>query len=172
MKIINLPLKESDLENLVAGEEVYLNGKIYTARDAAHKKMLELLDNNLPLPFEIKDQVIYYVGPVFNSEGKIISAGPTTSTRMDQYTVRFLNLGLKGMIGKGYRSEEVKNAIIKNKACYFVAVGGAGALLADCIKKVRPVAFSELLSEAIYELEIEHFPVFVGINPYGEDIYE
>lgn len=172
MKKLYLPLKDSDILDLVAGEQVYLNGVIYTARDAAHKRFVELMERNEQLPFDIKNQTIYYVGPTINSElNKFESAGPTTSSRMDKFTPILLDNGLKGMIGKGFRSDEVKASIVKNKACYFIAIGGAGALLAKCIKKSKLVAFDDLLSEAVYELYVEDFPVFVGIDVNGNDIY-
>lgn len=173
MKIINLPIKEEDIINLKAGEEVYLTGKLYTARDAAHKRLEELIKNKQSLPFDLVGQVIYYVGPTpTRADGSFGSAGPTTASRMDVYSPALLDLGLKGMIGKGYRSDEVKKAIIRNKACYFVALGGAGALLSKCIKSNKLLAFEDLLSEAVYELEVENFPVFVGINCSGDDIYD
>ena len=173
MKRLNLPLSEKDIESLVCGEQVYLSGTIYTARDAAHSRMISLLNNNESLPFDINDQTIYYVGPTPSKEdGSFGSAGPTTSSRMDKYTPTLLDLGLKCMIGKGYRNEEVKQAIVKHKAVYFVAAGGAGAILGKCVKKHKVIAFDDLLSEAIQELYIEDFPVFVGIDSKGNDIYD
>ncbi|MCI5774679.1 MAG: FumA C-terminus/TtdB family hydratase beta subunit [Erysipelotrichaceae bacterium] len=159
--------------SLKVGELVYLNGEVYTARDAAHKRLLTMIEQNEPLPFTLNGNGIYYVGPTPSTPSQIYgSAGPTTSTRMDAYTPILLDKGLKFMIGKGRRSEEVKAAIKRNKAVYFVAAGGAGALYASCVKKVEPVAFAELLSEAINKITIEDFPVFVGIDTCGNDIYE
>lgn len=173
MKRINLPLNVDDVENLVCGEQVLLNGIMYTARDAAHKKLIDLLDQGLKLPFDIKNQTIYYVGPTpAREDGSFGSGGPTTASRMDKYTPRLLDLGLKGMIGKGYRSNEVKQSIINNKAVYFVAAGGAGALIGKSVVSFEMVAFEELLSEAILKLEVVDFPVFVGIDIKGNDIYD
>ncbi|MCF0114902.1 MAG: Fe-S-containing hydro-lyase [Erysipelotrichaceae bacterium] len=173
MKKLQLPLDETTRMSLRAGEVVYLTGVIYTARDAAHKKMKETLDRGEELPFDLKDQMIYYVGPTQAKPDQAIgSAGPTTAGRMDVYTPQLLDLGLKGMIGKGYRTPAVKEAIVRNKAVYFIAAGGAGALLSQCIKKAEMVAYPELLSEAIRRLEVVDFPVFVGIDTLGNDIYE
>ena len=173
MKKITLPLKEEDILSLKAGDSVLLSGKIYTARDAAHKRIFETIQKKEDLPINIEGATIYYVGPTPEKEGEIIgSCGPTTSGRMDPYTPLLLDKGLKGMIGKGKRNQEVKEAIKKNKAIYFVAVGGAGAYLSKTIKKKEVIAYPELLSEAIVELTIEDFPCFVGIDAKGEDIYE
>ena len=173
IKHMTTPLTQSQALALQAGDQVLLSGVIYTARDAAHKRLLALIEKGEELPFDVKDQIIYYVGPTPARPNQIYgSAGPTTSTRMDIYTPTLLDLGLKFMIGKGKRSLEVKNAIIKNKAIYFVAAGGAGALYGNCVKKVEPIAFEDLLSEAINKITIEKFPVFVGIDMYGNDIYE
>ena len=162
MKKIQLPLTMEDRRSLRAGEQVLLSGVIYTARDAAHKRMKELLDAGAPLPFDLKDQIIYYVGPTQTPPGMTFgSAGPTTATRMDVYTPQLLDLGLAGMIGKGKRSDAVKQAIIRNQAVYFAAVGGAGALLGLRVKKAETIAFEDLQSEAIRRLEVEDFPVLV-----------
>jgi len=170
---INTPLKQDVVENLRIGQQVLITGKLYTGRDAAHKKLIELLDKGEKLPIDIKGQVIYYVGPAPAKPGQVIgSAGPTTSGRMDVYTPRLIELGLKGMVGKGFRSSEVKEAIIKHKAVYFAAVGGAGALIAKCIKKAKVVAYPELGPEAIYELEVENFSVIVVNDVFGGDLYK
>lgn len=173
MKHIQLPLKETDILELHAGEPVLLSGAIYTARDAAHKRLVEMIERNEELPFDLKDAVIYYVGPTPAKEGKVIgSAGPTTSSRMDPYVPILAEKGMKGMIGKGRRNEAVKQAIIKNKMIYFVCAGGVGALLSHCIVSREMVAFEELLAEAVTKLEIRDFPCFVGMDIEGNDIYD
>lgn len=173
MRRVNLPLSKEDILTLKAGEPVLLNGEIYTARDAAHKKLHELIEQGKELPFEIENATIYYVGPTPAKEGQAIgSAGPTTSGRMDPFTPELLDHGLKGMIGKGRRNAEVKKSIVKNKAVYFVAVGGAGALLSHSIVKREMVAFEELLAEALTKLTVRDFPCFVGIDCEGNDIYD
>ncbi|MGQ9823791.1 MAG: Fe-S-containing hydro-lyase [Desulfotomaculales bacterium] len=170
---ITPPLTEEDVMRLKAGQQVLISGRIYTGRDAAHKKIIELLTAGKQLPIDLKGQIIYYVGPAPAKPGQVIgSAGPTTSGRMDTYTPELLAAGLKGMIGKGTRSKEVKEAIKKYKAVYFAAVGGAGALIARKIKGARVVAYPELGAEAIYELEVEDFPAFVVNDVYGSDLYE
>ena len=170
---ITLPLNENTINQLKSGDEVLLNGKIYTARDAAHKKLLGLLQSAQKLPLDILGQVFYYTGPCPAPEGKPIgTAGPTTSDRMDPFTPTLLTLGLKGMIGKGPRSPQVRSAIVRNKAIYFGAIGGAGALLAKSIKSSRIIAFPELDSEAIRELEVENFPAIVINDAHGNDLYE
>ena len=170
---ITLPMDLETREKLRAGDEVYLTGVIYTARDAAHKRLHEMRERGEEYPFEMKDAVIYYVGPTQPKPGHAVgSAGPTTSGRMDAYTPELLDDGLRGMIGKGRRSPEVIDAVIRNKAIYFVVVGGAGALLSNRIKKAEPVAFEDLLSEAIVKLTVEDFPCFVGIDTLGNDIYD
>lgn len=170
---ITLPMDLETREKLRAGDEVYLTGVIYTARDAAHKRLHEMRERGEEYPFEMKDAVIYYVGPTQPRPGHAVgSAGPTTSGRMDAYTPELLDDGLRGMIGKGRRSPEVIDAVIRNKAIYFVVVGGAGALLSNQIKKAEPVAFEDLLSEAIVKLTVEDFPCFVGIDTLGNDIYD
>ncbi|MGQ9556989.1 MAG: Fe-S-containing hydro-lyase [Desulfurispora sp.] len=170
---LSTPLSDEVVENLRIGQRVLLNGILYTGRDAAHKKMMELLDRGQELPFPIKGQVIYYVGPAPAKPGQVIgSAGPTTSGRMDAYAPRLLALGLKGMIGKGKRSPEVLKAIKQHKAVYFAAVGGAGALIARCIKSCRVLAYPELGPEAIHELVVENFPLIVVNDSLGGDLYE
>lgn len=173
MKNYQLPLSESDLLSLKAGDCITLSGKIYTARDAAHKKIKELIDANQPLPCDLNNQIIYYVGPTKTPPGFAYgSGGPTTSARMDAYSEMMLNLGMRGAIGKGKRSAETKQLFKDYQAVYFVAIGGAGAYLGQCVKKATPIAFPELQSESIQCLEIEEFPVFVGYDLNGNDIYE
>ncbi|AEG14942.1 Fe-S-containing hydro-lyase [Desulfofundulus sp. TPOSR] len=170
---LTTPLTDEVVEKLRIGQRVLLNGILYTARDAAHKKMVELLDRGEELPIPIKGQVIYYVGPSPAKPGRVIgSAGPTTSGRMDPYAPRLIALGLKGMIGKGKRSPEVIKAMKQYKAVYFAAVGGAAALLARAIKSCRVVAYPELGPEAIHELVVEDFPVIVVNDILGGDLYE
>lgn len=172
-KKITLPLTDEDLDSLKAGERVLLSGTVYTARDAAHKRMVEQEKEGIPFPIDVAGQVIYYTGPTPAKPGEVIgSAGPTTSGRMDLYTPRLLEKGLKGMIGKGYRNEEVKAAIKKHRAVYFGAVGGAAALIARSIKAVEVIAYEDLGTEAIRKLTIENFPVFVINDVHGGDIYE
>lgn len=166
-KYISLPLDEERVLDLKSGDYVYLSGTIYSARDAAHKRMQ---DN---IPFDIKNQIIYYLGPSPAREGNVVgSAGPTTSSRMDKYTPRLLDLGLRGMIGKGKRSKEVVDSIIKNKSVYFAAVGGAGALLSKCITSSEVIAYDDLGTEAIRKLTVKNFPVIVVIDSYGNNLYE
>ncbi len=173
MRKIQCPISKEDRKSLRVGEKVLLCGTIYTARDAAHKRMIEMLERNEELPFDIKDSVIYYVGPTQTPPNAAFgSAGPTTASRMDTYTPTLLDLGLGAMIGKGYRSDAVKEAIIRNESVYFVALGGAGAYLGQCVKKAEVIAFEDLQSEAIQKLEVEDFPVFVGIDVEGSDIYD
>lgn len=172
-KYINAPLKDEDIQNLKAGDYVYITGTVYSARDAAHKRMYEAMQENKEIPMELKDNVIYYLGPTPAKEGQVIgSAGPTTSSRMDKYTPLLLDHGLKGMIGKGKRNQEVIDAIIRNKAVYFAAVGGAGALLSKCIKKSEIIAYDDLGTEAIRKMEVEQFPVVVVIDSSGHNLYE
>lgn len=167
------PVNERDVVSLKAGDYVYLTGTVYTARDAAHKRMQEALAAGEELPIELQGTVIYYMGPSPAREGRPIgSAGPTTASRMDKYTPQLLDLGLKGMIGKGKRSKEVKEAIIRNKAVYFAAVGGAGALLSKSILQSEVVAYDDLGTEAIRRLEVKDFPVIVIIDSEGGDLYE
>ena len=170
---IKAPVSKEDAVALSAGDYVYLTGTIYTARDAAHKRMKEALDRRESLPFDIRGNMIYYMGPSPAREGRPIgSAGPTTASRMDKYTPQLLDLGMGGMIGKGKRSEEVIKAIVRNKAVYFAAVGGAGALLSKCITSSEIIAYDDLGTEAIRRLEIKDFPVVVVIDSKGNNLYE
>ncbi|MCI9297471.1 MAG: Fe-S-containing hydro-lyase [Lachnospiraceae bacterium] len=172
-KYIQAPLDAKTISDLKVGDFVYITGVIYTARDAAHKRMAETLMEDGALPIELKDNIIYYLGPSPAREGRVIgSAGPTTSGRMDRYTPALLDLGLKGMIGKGKRSGEVKDAVIRNGCVYFAAIGGAGALLSRAIKKSEVVAYEDLGTEAIRRLEVEDFPVIVVMDAEGNDLYE
>ncbi|NPA55237.1 MAG: Fe-S-containing hydro-lyase [Epsilonproteobacteria bacterium] len=167
------PLTDEDVEKLKIGDIVYLSGTIYTARDAAHKRLVDLINEGKELPFDLKGSVIYFVGPTPPKPGEPIgSAGPTTSYRMDSYSPILIKHGQKGMIGKGKRSEEVKEACKKYKAVYFGATGGAGALIAKRIKKAEVIAYPELGPEAIRKLEVEDFPVTVVNDCYGGDLYE
>jgi len=169
---INLPLRDEDLKSLKIGDMVSLTGVVYTARDAAHKRMLEMLNRSEELPIDLNGITIYYVGPTPAKPGAVIgSAGPTTSSRMDDYTPKMLELGVKAMIGKGGRSEAVIDAMKKEQAVYFVAVGGAAALLAKRIKKCEIVAFEDLGPEAIYRLEVEDFPVIVAVDSIGKSLF-
>ena len=172
-KHITVPMKKETVATLKAGDYVYLTGTVYTARDAAHKRMYEILQKGGELPVDWKDQVIYYMGPSPAREGRPIgSAGPTTASRMDKYAPRLLDLGLGGMIGKGKRSQAVQDAIVRNKAVYFAAVGGAGALLSKCIKRADVIAYDDLGTEAIRRLEIEALPAIVVIDSEGNNLYE
>lgn len=170
---LKAPISKKDGKNLNAGDYVYLTGVIYTARDAAHKRMKETLDQNEPLPFDITGNIIYYMGPSPAREGRPIgSAGPTTSSRMDKYTPQLLDLGMGAMIGKGKRSKEVIEAIVRNEAVYFAAVGGAGALLSKCIISSEVIAYDDLGTEAIRRLEVKNLPVIVVIDSRGNNLYE
>jgi fumarate hydratase subunit beta len=170
---LKTPLTDADLEKLRAGDKVLLTGVIYTGRDAAHKRLFDLLKEGKPLPIDLKGQVIYYVGPAPAKPGQVIgSAGPTTSGRMDAYSPKLMEMGLKGMIGKGMRKKEVVEAMKKYKAVYFAATGGAGALLAKAVKKAQVVAYEDLGPEAINRLEVEDFPVIVVNDTKGNDLYE
>lgn len=170
---LTTPLTKEKIKSLKSGDYVYITGTIYTARDAAHKRMSEALAAGEELPIDVKDQVIYYMGPTPAREGQVIgSAGPTTASRMDKYAPKLLNLGLSGMIGKGKRSQDVIDAIVLNEAVYFAAVGGAGALLSKCIKKSEVVAYDDLGTEAIRKLEVEKFPAIVVIDRNGNNLYE
>ncbi len=172
-KYIQTPITESITNNLKAGDYIYLSGVIYTARDAAHKRMAEALDQGEDLPFDLKDAVIYYMGPSPARKGQVIgSAGPTTAGRMDKYAPGLLDLGLKGMIGKGKRSKEVIEAVVRNHAVYFAAIGGAGAIISKCIKKSEIICYEDLGTEAIRKLEIEKFPMIVVIDAYGNNLYD
>ncbi|OMP66059.1 fumarate hydratase [Domibacillus epiphyticus] len=172
IKII-APFDEDTVRSLKSGDRVLISGTVYAARDAAHKRMAEALERGEDLPFNIKGAVIYYVGPTPAKPGQVIgSAGPTTSGRMDKYTPDLLDLGLKGMIGKGYRSQEVIDSIEKNEAIYFGAIGGSGALIARTIKEVEVVAYEDLGTEAIRKMVIEDFPAVVINDAYGRDWYK
>ncbi|NPA51244.1 MAG: Fe-S-containing hydro-lyase [Epsilonproteobacteria bacterium] len=167
------PLSNEDIEKLKAGDIVYLSGVIYTARDAAHKRLVELIEKGEELPFELEGSVIYYVGPTPPKPGEPIgSAGPTTSYRMDSYAPILIKHGQKGMIGKGKRNQEVRDACQKYKAVYFGATGGAGALISKAIKSAEIIAYPELGPEAIRKLVVEDFPVTVINDAYGNDLYE
>ena len=172
-KYIKVPISDEDARSLRSGDYVYLTGTIYTARDAAHKRMQEALDKGEALPIEMKNNVIYYMGPSPAREGRPIgSAGPTTASRMDKYAPELLDLGLKGMIGKGKRSKEVIDAIVRNEAVYFAAVGGAGALLSKSILSSEVIAYDDLGTEAIRKLEVKDFPAIVVIDKDGNNLYE
>ncbi len=172
-KRIELPLTEETLSDLRAGDSLLLNGVIYVARDAAHKKMIEALDEGRPLPISIEGQTVYFMGPSPARPGRPIgSAGPTTSGRMDTYSPRLIEQGLKGMIGKGPRSREVKDAMVRYKAIYMGAIGGAGAIISKSIRKAEVVAYDELGAEALRLLEVQDFPVTVINDVYGGDLYE
>lgn len=169
---ITTPISSETIAKLRAGDTVALSGKILTGRDAAHKRMLELLDSGKHIPFDIKGQIIYYVGPTPAPPGRAIgAAGPTTSYRMDAYTPRLIEQGLKGMIGKGPRSQEVKDAMVKWKAIYFAAIGGTGALISQCIKEAEVVAWEELGAEAVRLLTIVDLPLIVATDSLGTDLY-
>lgn len=172
-KHITVPLSADTAASLRAGDYVYLTGTIYTARDAAHKRMCETLERGEQLPLDMKDNVIYYMGPSPAREGRPIgSAGPTTASRMDKYAPMLLDLGLRGMVGKGKRNQAVKDAIVRNRAVYFAAVGGAGALLSHSIIKSDVIAYEDLGTEAIRKLEVREFPVIVVMDAAGNDLYE
>ncbi|MBM7615972.1 Fe-S-containing hydro-lyase [Alkaliphilus hydrothermalis] len=169
---ITTPLKTEDIEELKVGDKVLLSGYIYTARDAAHQRLIDQIKNNEELPFQLEGQVLYYVGPTPAPEGKVIgSAGPTTSLRMDRPTPTLLDLGLKGMIGKGDRSIEVVESIKKNGCVYFAALGGAGALIANSILTAEVIAYEDLGTEAIRRLEVKELPVVVAIDQQGNNLY-
>lgn len=170
---MTVPFGEKEATGLKSGDYVYLTGTIYTARDAAHKRMYEALQKGEEIPFDLKDNLIYYMGPSPAREGRPIgSAGPTTASRMDKYAPSLLDLGLRGMIGKGKRSEAVREAIVRNKAVYFAAVGGAGALLSKSILHSEVIAYDDLGTEAIRKLEVKDFPVIVVIDSEGNNLYE
>ena len=170
---LTTPLKNEDIEKLKIGDIVYLNGTIYSARDAAHRRLVDLIQEGKELPFELEGSVIYFVGPTPAKPGEPIgSAGPTTSYRMDAYSPTMIANGQKGMIGKGKRNQEVRDACVKHKAVYFGATGGAGALIARRIKSSKVIAYEELGPEAVRELEVEDFPVTVINDSYGGDLYE
>lgn len=172
-RYITAPMTKEVAKTLKAGDYVYITGTIYTARDAAHARMYETLENREELPIQMENNIIYYMGPSPAREGRPIgSAGPTTSSRMDKYAPKLLDLGLVGMIGKGKRNDEVKSAIVRNGAVYFAAVGGAGALLSKSITKSEVVAYDDLGTEAIRKLEVENFPVIVVMDCEGTNLYE
>lgn len=170
---INVPMTRDQAASLKAGDYIYLSGTVYTARDAAHKRMNESLDRGEELPFDIRDAVIYYLGPSPAREGRPIgSAGPTTSSRMDKYTPRLLDMGMRAMIGKGKRNQSVIDGIISNGAVYFAAVGGAGAVLSKCIQSSEIVAYEDLGTEAVRKLTVKNFPAIVVIDAQGHNLYE
>jgi fumarate hydratase subunit beta len=170
---LSTPLTEEKAVALRAGDVVLLSGTLYSARDAAHQKMQDLLKSGQPLPFDLRDAILYYVGPTPTKAGNVVgSAGPTTSGRMDIYTPLLLELGLRGMIGKGERSQSVIDAIVKNKSVYFAAIGGMAAVIAHCIKNVEIVAYHELGPEAVRKITVENFPVIVAIDSEGNDYYQ
>lgn len=169
---ITTPLTDKIISNLKSGDEVLISGTIYTARDAAHKKLVDSINSGDSLPFDIKNAIIYYVGPSPKKPGDVIgSAGPTTSYRMDAYTPTLLDLGLKGMIGKGSRNKNVVESIKKNHAVYFAAIGGAGALISSTIKSSEVIAYEELGPEAVHKLTVENFPAIVVLDSNGNDLY-
>lgn len=172
-KHITTPFTKDQAMSLKAGESVLISGIIYTARDAAHKRLVELLDNGHELPIDVKNQIIYYAGPAPAKPGMPIgSVGPTTSYRMDPYAPRLIDIGLTGMVGKGVRSEEVIESMKKNKAVYFGAIGGAGALIAKSVEESEVVAYEDLGSEAIRKLKVKDFPAVVVIDSFGNNLYE
>lgn len=172
-KHITTPITAETTKDLKAGDYVYITGTIYVARDAAHKRMIEALDRGEQLPIDIKDATIYYMGPSPAREGRPIgSAGPTTASRMDKYAPTLLDLGQKAMIGKGKRTKEVIDAIVRNQAVYFAAIGGAGALLSKCITSSEVICYEDLGAEAIRKIEVENFPVIVVIDREGNNLYE
>ncbi|MDR2819125.1 MAG: Fe-S-containing hydro-lyase [Desulfovibrio sp.] len=174
MEFLNicLPIQDEKIRSLRAGDAVLLSGVIYTGRDAAHQRLYECAQNKMPFPVNLKDQIIYYVGPAPAKPGYAVgSAGPTSSYRMDKYTPMLLDMGLKGIIGKGVRNDAVKEAIVRNKAVYFAAVGGSGALISKSIKKSIVICYDDLGTEAIHEFTIKDFPAFVAIDCKGNDLY-
>ena len=172
MKRITLPLDDNTVKSLRAGEKVYISGDVYTARDAAHKRFFNAVNNGEPLPFDIKGATIYYTGPAPAKPGDVVGvAGPTTSYRMDKYTPMLLDMGLKGIVGKGKRSKEVIDSIVKNNAVYFAAVGGAAALTLKCITKSEIIAYDDLGTEAVRKMTFKDFPVFVAVDSYGGSVY-
>lgn len=172
-KHINVPFNREVSESFTAGDYVYLTGTIYVARDAAHKRMIETLEAGGELPIDIKDQIIYYMGPSPAREGRVIgSAGPTTASRMDKYAPTLMDLGQIGMIGKGKRTQAVKDAMIRNGVVYFAAVGGAGALLSKCITQSEVIAYDDLGTEAIRKLTVKDFPVIVVMDSKGNSLYK
>ena len=173
MKELTIPLSDETISGLNSGDLVYITGKIYTARDAAHKKLAELIEADKALPFDFKGQAVFYAGPAPAKPGRPIgSVGPTTAGRMDLYAPLLISKGLKVMIGKGLRSQEVTDAIVKHRGIYFAAIGGAAALMAKCVKSAKLVAFDELGTEAVRELFVEKIPLVVAIDYKGENLYE
>jgi fumarate hydratase subunit beta len=171
-RTITTPLTDEVIESLHSGDRVLITGTVYTARDAAHKRLVELIDKGEPLPLDLRGQIVYFAGPTPTKPGEVTgSIGPTTSGRMDAYSPKLLDLGLKGMIGKGLRNEAVKESLKRNKAVYLAATGGAGALLAQRVVSVKVVAYEDLGPEAIRELQVKDFPVVVINDVYGGDLY-
>lgn len=171
--VIHTPLTDDIIHELKAGDMVYLTGTVYTARDAAHKRLVEMLDQGQDLPFDVTGQIVYYAGPCPNRPGEVIgSIGPTTSVRMDAYSPRLIAAGLKAMIGKGLRSREVKQAMIEHNGIYFAAIGGAAALMSQVVKRAEIIAFEDLGTEAIRRLEVEELPIIVAVDSRGNDIYK
>lgn len=172
-KIIQTPLSNETMRGLKAGEMLYLSGPVYTARDAAHKRMVEYMDAEKPMPFDFAGQVVYYAGPCPNKPGEVIgSVGPTTSGRMDAYTPRLIERGLKAMIGKGLRDEAVVKSIVEHGGVYFAAIGGAAALMSQCVKSVEIIAYEDLGTEAVRRLIVEELPVIVAIDSGGNSVYK
>jgi fumarate hydratase subunit beta len=170
---IDTPLSDRVVSSLKAGDEVSISGVIYIARDAAHKRLVSLIESGKDLPFDPRGQIIYYAGPTPPKPGQVIgSVGPTTSGRMDPYTMPLLEQGLRGMIGKGYRSAAVREGLVKHRALYFAAIGGAGVLAGQCMKSAEPIAYAELGPEALWRVEVEDFPAFVVYDIHGGDLYE
>lgn len=171
-RTVTTPLTDETIRSLKVGEAVNITGTIYTARDAAHKRLVEMLQKGEELPFDLTGQIVYYVGPCPNKPGQVIgSAGPTTSLRMDVYSPKLIAAGLRAMIGKGSRNQEVKQAIVEHTGIYFVAIGGAAALMSQAVKSVEIIAFDDLGTEAIRKLEVENLPVIVAIDCEGNDVY-
>lgn len=172
-KIITTPIKDEDIINLKAGEMVFISGTVYTSRDAGHKRLVEMLEKGEEMPFDFEGQVVYYAGPCPNKPGHVIgSIGPTTSGRMDLYSPKLIENGLKCMIGKGLRSDEVKESIKTYKGVYFVAIGGAAALMAKSVKSAEVIGFQDLGTEAIRKLEVEKLPVIVALDCHGGNVYK
>ena len=173
VKEITTPLSDADVESLRAGDRVRISGVLYTARDAAHGRLLPLIEKGEPLPFDPRGQIIYYTGPSPARPGSVVgSIGPTTASRMDKYVPALLKLGLKGTIGKGYRSQAVKDALRQHRALYLGAIGGAGAVLSQFVKKLEVIAYEDLGTEAIRRLEVEGFPAIVLYDCHGGDLYQ
>ena len=173
MKTLTLPLSDETARSLRAGEGVLLSGTIYTARDCAHRRLFELLDAGMPLPFPLEEAYIYYAGPCPAPAGKACgSCGPTTSARMNSFAPRLLDLGLRGMIGKGEMSAATREALVRGGKVYFAAIGGAGAVYGNAIRSMELVAFPDLLSEAVYRMEVENFPAVVAIDSTGGSVYD